>query len=114
MYGNSLKQLRSKFKIAVVFAIVGTIIMVISNLTGGDGFGIKTVNDLLETLGLIVISPIVMLLGVFGLTLNVGPTLKGLIAPIPIISMLLEYFKGMFMAASAFVYILKNRDAENE
>ncbi len=113
MYGNTIKQLWTKFIISLILAVVGTIIMVISNITGG-GFEISNVGDLFEQLALIVCSPILMTIGVYGLILNFGNVLRGIIAPIPIISMIIEYIKAFFMAISAFIYLIKNRNNENE
>lgn len=113
MYGNTDKTLWIKFYASLVLAVVLTIVMVISNITGA-GFDITNVGDIFEQLALIVISPILMTIGVFGMLLNYANILKGIVTPIPIISMIIEYLKGFVMSIKAFVYLIKSKRAEAE
>lgn len=113
MYGNTIKQLWLKFKIALVLAIIGTVIMVIANIVGGTGFDIRNVGDLFKQLALIVFSPVLMTIAVYGLLLNYRNIFKGIVAPIPVVSMIIEYLKGFFMSICAFVYLIKNRKNED-
>ena len=109
MYGNTIKELWLKLKISLVLAVVGTVVMVVSNAVNGT-FGIANIGDLLEQLGLIVISPILMTIAIYGLILNYRKVFKGIVSPIPIVSMIVEYVKGFFMSIKAFVYLIKNRE----
>ncbi len=113
MYGNSIKQLWTKLKLSLILAIALTIFMVITNIVN-ESFDITNIGDLLEQLALIVASPVLMTIGVYGLILNYRKIFRGIIAPIPFVSMIIEYFKGFFMSIAAFVYLIKNRKNEDE
>ena len=45
---------------------------------------------------------------VLGFFLNWKKILMGIIAPIPILSMIIQYFAGMFMGYRAFFWLLKH------
>ena len=43
----------------------------------------------------------------FGMSFNFGKTMLGMIAPIPILSMFIEYFKGLYYGVKAIIVIVK-------
>ncbi|MBQ9949568.1 MAG: hypothetical protein IJO93_02480 [Clostridia bacterium] len=107
MYGKNVKQWKILGIVSLGLALAGCIIGGIVNLVSGAVTGG-------ELLLLIVLGPILMCLGFTGLILNFGKIMKGIIIPIPILSMLIEYFRGIYWAIRGyiwlFVQIKKGRD----
>lgn len=104
MYGNSVKQMKVKFIISI---ILGVGYQFISCLVGlGSGM------DLFSVLGLLAFGVLIVPIEVLGAMLNIKPILKGIFFPIPMLSMVIESFKGYVMGFKAIIWVIKNWNSE--
>lgn len=99
MYGNSVKKLKVKFIVCFVLSIILDIFTLI--------LGINSMS-LLEVLGQGLLMAVMFPFEFMSIVLNTKKIFLGLIRPIPILSFLLEYFVGIFMAFKAFIWLIKN------
>ncbi len=65
---------------------------------------------LISTAGSVVLGVVAFPFSVFAMSFNFGKMMLGLIAPIPILSYLIEIFKGWVYAIKALIVIFKNKD----
>lgn len=92
MYGYTSKQIKVKAAISLALGVVLAIYAIFFQESGA-------VNG--SQLALYFVSPVVLTWGVFGFLINWRKILKGIIMPIPLISYLVESFKGLYMAPVA-------------
>ena len=92
-----------------MISLVATLVFgIVSIFTGGfsDTSNAPIVNVLIMALGL----PL-LVLELCGIFINWKKWLKGFIAPIPVLSAIIEGFKGIIYAAKGLVVIVKKQDA---
>lgn len=102
----SRKKLQTMFIVSVVLDVVQIIAMMIM-LGGFSAFGESVAVALFVFVGGIVLLPFVYM----SLLLNWKKILIGMIAPIPIVSFMKQwYINGIIYAVKAFIVILKKKD----
>lgn len=99
MYGNTMKQAKAKLIASLILSIATSIFIVVM---GSQGYSIAMV--LLCSFFAVIIETFAW----FGILLNWKRFFLGIIKPIPIISMLIEFFKGYGMAFATLFWIVKN------
>lgn len=89
--------------VAMIISVIPMCIMYVS------AYGEITIGMLLICVLTIVSSPI-MGFCIFGMTFKFGKIILGVIAPIPLLSAFIEYFKGLYYGVKAIIVIVKKRD----
>lgn len=98
MYGYTAKQIKTKAVIALIVGVVMAVYAIFFQEKGSAG---------MTQIMLYFVSPLVLAWSVLGFLLNWKKILWGIIKPIPIISYLIEFVKGiLIMAPSAFFWAL--------
>lgn len=100
MYGNSVKSLKVKFIVSFILGIIMGIVMIVMNL--------KFHMSILGAFGLALVATILFPFEIMSFILNIKKIFLGIIKPIPILSFVIQYFIGLFMAFRAFVWLIKN------
>lgn len=103
------KSLITRFIISAVIGDGFVVGFVIAMLIVGDGASFFDGN-IAVLIPVFLFAIMAMPLEVMSFMLNFKKIMVGFIAPIPIISSLIEYFKGMFYAVKAFISILKKEE----
>ncbi len=98
MYGKSLKQLKVGFIVCFILGAAMGLFALIMNLGNFS---------LLMLIIMALLTIILFPFEIMAFFLNGKNIFKGLIAPIPVLSFILEYFKGLGRAFVAFVWMLK-------
>ncbi len=112
MYGLNAQQLMKRLKIsAVIGAIIEAVLLGITFWTIATETGFTSESIALFAVPLL--SGILFTWEIMAIILNWKKILKGIIAPIPFISFLIEYFKAYIMAAKAIIFALKNNGKDN-
>lgn len=88
-------------------AILTIISFIVSFIVAGDS---GSDNDPMVNVAILVLGIPLLILEYGGMIINWKRVLKGIIAPIPILSMMIESFKGMFYMAKGLVVIAKKQD----
>lgn len=99
LYGCSVKMMKVLFFISLVIGFALGIALLIINMEQME-------MTMLLILGAAI--PLAYPFIVLGFFLNWKKILTGIIAPIPILSMMIQYFVGMFMGYRAFFWLLKH------
>lgn len=102
MYGYTSSQIKTKAIIALVLAVIFSIVSIIA---GDPKF--SSLQDILY----LVLAPIVLAWGFLAWLINWKKMLLGFITPIPIVSYILEGFKAMIMAPIALIWALSHPNA---
>lgn len=97
MYNRTAKQIKI---IALVSFIISTIATVIV-------FMIQHDDDFSSTYWIIPAAPLIWTFSLMSCVLNFKKNMIGLIKPIPILSMVIEYFKGYIYGVKALIWALK-------
>lgn len=100
MYGNSVKSLKVKFIVSFILGVIIGIIMIFMNL--------KFHMSILGVFGLALVTAVFFPFEIMSFILNIKKIFLGIIKPIPILSFVIQYFIGLFMAFRAFVWLIKN------
>lgn len=89
----------------IVSCVLGIISVIVIFFTGG-------LNSYVGGVGIfmVIFALIVLPFEFWGMILNWKKVLKGIIAPIPILSMVIESFKGMIYAVKGFLVIIKKEE----
>lgn len=104
------KQLIKRLKICAVLGVVLSLISVFATVGLAVLAGEATIADIMFSAGMFVFCAVVYTLNFFGLSFNFGKFVLGIIAPIPVISMLIENFKAYVYAIKGIIVIVKNRE----
>lgn len=96
MYGRTAKQIKNIALFSFIISIVATVIVA----------AIQT-DDLSTYWWIIPVSPLILTFGFMSLFLNFKKIMIGIIRPIPILSMFIEYLKGFFCSIKALIWALK-------
>lgn len=96
------KKLTTMFIISVVIGIAAIIALIIVGGLMEESIGMALI--------LLVAAVIVFPFEIMGFLLNWKKILIGFIAPIPIVSYLIEWLKGTIYAVKAFISILKKQE----
>ena len=97
MYGYTSKQIKVKAVISLAAGVAFAIYAIFFQESGTAD---------VSHLALYFVSPVVLAWGVLGFLIDWRKILKGIIMPIPLISYLVESFKGLFMAPVALFWAL--------
>lgn len=96
MYGRTAKQIKT---IALLSFIISIIASVIIFMAQGDEFN--------NYYWLIPFAPLIMTFGFMSIVLNFKKIILGIIKPIPVFSLFIEYLKGYFYSIKALIWALK-------
>ncbi len=94
------------FIVAGVFSVLQMLITLIGGIASADGYAGAVVTAVLSALIALPLVPFTWV----GLFLNWKAMLIGVIAPIPIVSSIIESFRGLVFAVKAFMVIVKKQD----
>lgn len=97
MYGYTASQIKTKAVISLALGVALAVYGIFFQETG-------TVNG--TRLALYFLSPLALGWGFLGFLINWKKTLRGILLPIPLVSYLIEGFKGLFMAPVALLWAL--------
>ena len=100
------KTLITMFIVAGVFSVLQMLITLIGGIASADGYAGAVVTAVLSALIALPLVPFTWV----GLFLNWKAMLIGVIAPIPIVSSIIESFRGLVFAVKAFMVIVKKQD----
>ncbi len=99
MYGKTVKQLKTMFIVSLILGAAVSLFALIMNL--GQ---YSLLYLIIFALFMVILFP----LGIMSFLLNGKKIFVGLIAPVPVISFIKEYFVGLFMAIKAFIWMIKS------
>lgn len=102
------EQLLKRFKISCILGLIISVAMVAINFSIMNEI---TVLSVLTYAGVFVVSAICYPIIFMGLSFNWKKFLIGYIAPIPILSALIEYVKAMVYGIKAAIAILKKKES---
>lgn len=107
MYNNTVKSAKIKLIISLVLSVILTAFIFVGGLIGSIN---KQTNVLtfLITIILSILAVIIETFAWYGFLINWKKILIGCIMPIPILSMIIEFLKGYFMAFKTLVWVIKN------
>lgn len=104
------EQLIKRLKICTVLGIILSLISVFFIVVGAVIAEEATVADIMFSAGMFVFCAVVYTVNFFGLSFNFKKFLLGYIAPIPIVSAVIENFKAYVYAIKGIIVIVKNRE----
>lgn len=110
MYGLTVKQILKRLKISAIFGIICEVIMLCLVFYAITQEGLKA--DFVSVLATVLFSGLLFTWEAMCFILNWKKILKGILLPVPFISMIIETFKGYIMAIKAIVFALKNKDTK--
>lgn len=115
MYGLTVEQILKRLKISAICGIIFGIGLLCASLfalvtSGGTPDSNITIKEVILIFPMSILYSIILVWELMAYIINWKKILKGILLPIPFISMIIETFKGYVMAAKAIVYALKNRD----
>ncbi len=102
------EQLLKRFKVSCVLGLIISVAMV---AVAFSAMGEMTVLTVLTYAGVFVVSAVCYPIIFLGLSFNWKKFLIGYIAPIPILSALIEYVKAMVYGIKAAIAILKKKES---
>lgn len=100
---------RKKLNVYLIVALVLTVVQMIAMFIVNDGA--MGTGDIGSTLIMLLVSIVLLPFFYMGFFINWKKTLLGIIVPIPILSMLIEWFKGAFYGFKGFLVVVKKQDA---
>lgn len=95
MYGRTAKQIKIIALISFIISTIATVII----------FMVQ--DEIRDYYWLIPIAPLIMTFGFMSLILNFKKIICGIITPIPLLSMFIEYFKGYFWSIKVLIWALR-------
>ena len=97
MYGRTAKQIK----------IIALISFIISSIATVAIFLVQEESEFSSMVWLIPVAPLILTFGFMSLILNFKKIICGIITPIPLLSMFIEYFKGFFWSIKALIWALR-------
>lgn len=101
-----IKRLKISVVLSVIFALISTAAMVGLAVLAGEA----TVAGIMFGAVTFVFETVVYSAQFLGLTFNFRKFILGIIAPIPVVSMVIEGLKAYYYAAKALIVIFKQKD----
>ena len=98
MYGRTAKQIKIIALISFILSIIATVVIFMLPANA---------SELGEYLWLIPIGPLLLTFGFMSFALNTKNIFRGIIRPIPILSMMIEYLKGYWYGIRGLIWALK-------
>lgn len=95
MYGRTAKQIKIIALISFIISTIATVIIFMAQ------------DEIRDYYWLIPIAPLIMTFGFMSLILNFKKIICGIITPIPLLSMFIEYFKGYFWSIKVLIWALR-------
>lgn len=103
MYGRTAKQIKIIALISFIISTIATVIIFMAQ------------DEIRDYYWLIPIAPLIMTFGFMSLILNFKKIICGIITPIPLLSMFIEYFKGYFWSIKVLIWALRQpKNSEDE
>ncbi len=99
----SREHLKKRLIVCSVLGIIVGIAVAVINITAA---GMPLIYAALMLLCIVIVFPIEC----FGVSFNFGKILLGMVAPIPILSMIIESFKSIVYAIKGIIVIIKKQD----
>lgn len=104
------EQLLKRLKISIVLGVILALITVVATVGLAIVAGEGTVIDVIFGAGMGVFCALIFTLNFFGLSFNFRKFLLGYIAPIPILSAVIENLKAYIYAVKGIMVIIKHED----